>query len=88
MLARVEVRSYEPSDAPAVARLLDEMGYPASPDDAAEYAAVFGAHPGATLLVAVEEGAVVGFAASVLVPRLDADRLSGNNARALVRRLA
>ena len=72
----VEVRSYEPSDAAALGRLLREMGYAAPTEQAAEHARAFIAHPGATLLVAVEEDAVVGMAASFLVPRLDAERLS------------
>jgi GNAT superfamily N-acetyltransferase len=72
----VQVRSYEPSDAQALAQLLSEMGYAASAQEAEEYARAFGTNPGATLVVAVEDGAVVGIAAASVVPRLDAERLS------------
>jgi GNAT superfamily N-acetyltransferase len=72
----MDVRSYRSSDARALARLLGEMGYAASGEQAAEYAAVFTRHQGAALVVAAVHGEVVGVAASVLVPRLDAERLS------------
>jgi GNAT superfamily N-acetyltransferase len=52
------------------------MGYATSTEQAAEHARGFLARPGATLLVAVVEDAVVGMAASFLVPRLDVDVLS------------
>jgi GNAT superfamily N-acetyltransferase len=72
----VQVRPYEPHDASGLALLLGELGYPATTAQAAEYAGGFAAHAGATLLVAVEDGAVVGAAGGSLVPRLDAERLS------------
>src|SRR5688572_33370271 len=74
--AVVDIRAYGPHDAPTLALLLGELGHPASAEQAAEYAGAFVAHPGASLLVAVEDGAVVGAAASALVPRLGAERLS------------
>jgi GNAT superfamily N-acetyltransferase len=72
----VEIRAYAPDDAPALALLLGELGHPASAEQAAESAGAFASRPGATLLVAVEAGGIVGAAGSALVPRLDAERLS------------
>ncbi len=59
----LEVRDARPEDAPAVAVLLGELGYPASEQDARTRLRRLADDPGSHVLVAVRSGDVVGLAA-------------------------
>jgi len=67
------VRRARPADAPAIAVLLGELGYPATAQEFARrfesYAAVGGTH----LIVAEEHGAVAGLAAMQVMPLVHRD---------------
>jgi GNAT superfamily N-acetyltransferase len=64
------------ADASAVASLMAELGYPVSPELASAAVGVFTADTGSRLLVADENGSVLGLLAIHLVPRLDQHRTS------------
>jgi GNAT superfamily N-acetyltransferase len=70
------IRDARPGDADHVAALLDDLGYPASPAQAAARLERLMADPASRVLVAEVDGAVVGLVATHLVPRLDDDRPS------------
>jgi ribosomal protein S18 acetylase RimI-like enzyme len=57
----VEIRPFEPADLPGVLRLCAAEGWPSFPADAARALRILTA-PGVTTVVAVDGGAVVGFA--------------------------
>jgi N-acetylglutamate synthase-like GNAT family acetyltransferase len=68
------IRDATTHDADAVARLLDNMGYPTSAQAAAAHIARFAGNPASRLQVAEESAAgVVGLVATHIVPRLDDD---------------
>lgn len=70
------IRDAVASDAPAIAGLLGELGYPASSGEAAAHLDTFERDPASRVQVAVLDGVVVGLIATHLVPRFDAERLS------------
>jgi GNAT superfamily N-acetyltransferase len=69
------IRDAEPGDAAAVSRLLDALGYPASPEQARAHVVRLGRDPASRLQVAVEgePSVVVGLVATHMVPRLNPD---------------
>lgn len=73
MLARIEVRQFQPSDIAAAARLLGELGYPSSVIAlAARLDAVLESEVD-FVLVAVHEHRLVGFASVHLIPLVHRD---------------
>jgi N-acetylglutamate synthase-like GNAT family acetyltransferase len=69
----MRIRAAGAADAPALAALLSELGYP---DDAARVAArleAFEREPGSVILVAEDDGAVVGLASATTIPLLHED---------------
>jgi N-acetylglutamate synthase-like GNAT family acetyltransferase len=74
--ATAELRDAADGDAPAIAALLSEMGYPVSAADAADLLAAFTADTRSRVQVAERDGEVVGLVATHVVPRLDSDRRS------------
>jgi GNAT superfamily N-acetyltransferase len=69
------IRDATERDAGGVASLLDELGYPASPEAARERLRRWAADPSSRVLVAEGQDGIVGLVATHLVPRLDDDRL-------------
>lgn len=69
------VRDAKRDDAPAVACLLGELGYPADEDEARAHIRRFSGDPSTRLQVAVDgsDDRPVGLVATHLVPRLDRD---------------
>jgi ribosomal protein S18 acetylase RimI-like enzyme len=57
----VEIRSFEPDDLPGILRLCEAEGWPSFPADPPRALRILTAH-GVTTVVAVDGGAVVGFA--------------------------
>jgi N-acetylglutamate synthase-like GNAT family acetyltransferase len=70
------IRDATAADAAALARLLAELGYPASEREASEHVARFAADPASRVQVAEVAGRVVGLVATHLVPRFDDELLS------------
>jgi N-acetylglutamate synthase-like GNAT family acetyltransferase len=69
----MRIRAAGAADAPALAALLAELGYP---DDAVRVAArleAFEREPGSVILVAEDDGAVVGLASATTMPLLHED---------------
>jgi GNAT superfamily N-acetyltransferase len=69
----MRIRAAGAADAPALAALLAELGYP---DDAVRVAArleAFEREPGSVILVAEDDGAVVGLASATTIPLLHED---------------
>lgn len=73
---QVSIRDATASDAPRVALLLAELGYPASSSFAAQRLAQFDSDVSSRVQVAEASGEVVGLVATHIVPRLDTDLLS------------
>ena len=67
------IRDAVPADAPAVARLLDQLGYPTEPSAAASRLERLGI-VGDRVLVAEVEGEVVGLAHLQVTPAIERDR--------------
>jgi GNAT superfamily N-acetyltransferase len=78
LTARVwpSVRDAIPDDAPGIAALLGELGYPATAVEADEHIRRFAADAASRLQVAELDGDVVGLVATHIVPRLDRDRVT------------
>jgi len=72
----VVVRDARPDDAPDVASLLGELGYPATRTEGHEYVRHFQAMPYSRLQLAEVDQKAVGLVATHVVPRLNADRRS------------
>jgi GNAT superfamily N-acetyltransferase len=66
----MEIRDARPGDAPALASLLDELGYPGAAGSIGRRVAELLAHPDAALLVAEEGGQVLGAISLHFVPQL------------------
>jgi ribosomal protein S18 acetylase RimI-like enzyme len=69
----VDVRDARPEDAPTVANLLDDLGYPASAPDARGRLRRLADDPASRILVAVDSGNVVGLAALHVMRLLERD---------------
>jgi GNAT superfamily N-acetyltransferase len=69
----VRIREAGPEDAPALAPLLAELGYPDKSRSVEARLRGFERDPASFVLVARDEGAVVGLAAATLVPLLHED---------------
>jgi GNAT superfamily N-acetyltransferase len=69
----VVIRDAVAGDAPAVAALLDELGYPTDPKRAQQRIERYAAHPSARLLVAELEDTVVGLAGVAVLPLVEHD---------------
>jgi GNAT superfamily N-acetyltransferase len=65
------IRSAALADAPALAQLMTQLGYPAADAELAHRLARIISTPGHTLLVAVLEGQPIGLAHGVLLPLLE-----------------
>ena len=80
-MTELVIRDATPSDAAAVAALLDELGYPASAEAAARRMARFTEDEASRLQVAETADGVVGLVATHILPRLEDDgpscRLTG-----------
>jgi GNAT superfamily N-acetyltransferase len=74
MPAAPHVRDAAPGDAPAIAALLAELGYPAGPEEAGGHVVRLARDGASRVQVAELGGRVVGLVATHLVPRLDGDR--------------
>ena len=72
----VIVRDARREDAPGVAALLDELGYPSTTADAAEHIRRLTADPATRLKLADDGELVLGLIATHIVPRLDRDRIT------------
>ncbi len=64
------IRPAAPSDAPAIAGLLAELGRPAGEAEAGQRLLAWGLHPSAQVLVRAEAGRTVGVVAVAAIPRL------------------
>ena len=71
-----QIRDATEADAAAVAALLAELGYPATPEAVAERLRTWAADPSARVLVAEVDGGVAGLVAAQLARRLGDDRPS------------
>lgn len=71
--APVVFRTAELRDAPAIARLLDQLGYPTSPPAMRRRLGPILARPDYRTLVADKGGGVVGFTGACLVPSYELD---------------
>jgi N-acetylglutamate synthase-like GNAT family acetyltransferase len=69
----VTLRDAIPADAPAIAALLDELGYPSPEPAVAARLARFAADPRARVIVAEADGEVAGVIATHVVPRIEDD---------------
>jgi GNAT superfamily N-acetyltransferase len=69
----VSIREARPEDAPAVAVLLDELGYPSSENEFRERFARYSEVPGTHLIAAEEGGEVIGLAAMQVMPLMHRD---------------
>jgi GNAT superfamily N-acetyltransferase len=69
----VTVRDAQPEDAPGLAHLLAELGYPDDEERALARARAVGSHPGSFLLVAEDGGQLAGLASATVVPLLHED---------------
>src|SRR5262249_48323311 len=65
------IRAARPDDAEAVARLSTQLGYPATPGEAAAHLATLLADPTHAVFVAEVEGAVAGWLDACAVARLE-----------------
>jgi GNAT superfamily N-acetyltransferase len=72
----VEIRDATVSDAVQVARLMTELGYPATELQAAHRLDHFAQDPASRVVVAHSGGEILGVIATHMVPRLDQDVLS------------
>ena len=72
----IEVRSATVDDAPAIAALLVQLGYPNTPDDVHRRLIALDEHAGDRVLVACEGEVVLGFAAVHLIPMIRRGRPS------------
>jgi len=70
MLPSITIRSAVPDDATAIAMLLAQLGYPATPSEAAAQLAHLQEFPHATALVAEIQGQVVGLVTGHLFPSI------------------
>jgi ribosomal protein S18 acetylase RimI-like enzyme len=70
---KIVLRPARPADAEAVAPLLDELGYPASPDQALDRLQRLTADPAAFVLVAEVGDEVAGFAGLYVLPLVESD---------------
>jgi GNAT superfamily N-acetyltransferase len=68
----VTIRDAQPEDAPGLARLLAELGYPDAEEHVLARAQAVGAHSGSFLLVA-EDGELAGLASATVIPLLHED---------------
>ncbi len=70
----MRIRDARAGDAPGLARLLSELGYPDDEERVLARAEAFGGHAGSFLLVAEDEGEeLAGLAAATVVPLLHED---------------
>lgn len=72
-MSKIGIRDARGSDSPALARLLEQLGYPASAEDVARRLARLAASDADLLLVAELEGRVVGLAGLHVSPSLEYD---------------
>jgi GNAT superfamily N-acetyltransferase len=68
----VTIRVAQPEDAPGLARLLAELGYPDGEERVLARAQALAAHPGSFLLVA-DDGVLAGLASATVIPLLHED---------------
>jgi GNAT superfamily N-acetyltransferase len=68
----VTIRDAQPGDAPGLARLLAELGYPSEEKRILERVQAFGGEPESFLLVA-DDGELAGLASATVIPLLHAD---------------
>jgi GNAT superfamily N-acetyltransferase len=69
----VTVRDAQPEDAPGLARLLAELGYPDDEERVLARARALGAQHGSFLLVADDGGGLAGLASATFIPLLHED---------------
>jgi GNAT superfamily N-acetyltransferase len=69
----VRIRDARAGDAPGLARLLAELGYPDDEERVLARAEAFGGHAGSFLLVAEDEEELAGLASATVVPLLHED---------------
>jgi GNAT superfamily N-acetyltransferase len=72
-----ETRPARPDDAPAVSRLLDELGHPAPEDEVRARLADLGRLPGHVVLVLEDDGGVIGAASGFVTPVLHRPGVTG-----------
>ncbi len=71
----MNIRNAGPGDAPGLAELLSELGYPADIQRVARRLERLRADPDSRLLVAAEDGALLGFAGLHVLPLVEHDEL-------------
>jgi GNAT superfamily N-acetyltransferase len=69
----VTIRDAQPEDAPGLARLLAELGYPDDEERVLARARALGAQPDSFLFVADEGGELAGLASATVIPLLHED---------------
>jgi GNAT superfamily N-acetyltransferase len=69
----VRIRDVQPEDAPGLARLLTELGYPDNEERVLARALALGGHADSFVLVADEGAEIIGLAAATIVPLLHED---------------